>query len=214
MNINPDYILYAKSIIGMLAIANPLGAVPIFLSMTSDRTSSEKKHIAHVTALSVAIILIASIWAGTALLSFFGISISAFKTGGGLLILLMAISMLRARQSHTRQTPTEADEASAKESIAVVPLAIPIIAGPGAISLVIVDAHKAANFANWSILSVDVLILAFLIWLALRLATPIGNKLGTTGLNIATRIMGLILAAIGIEMITSGLTKLLPGLAA
>jgi len=213
MSISPDYLIYAKSIIGMLAIANPLGAVPIFLSMTTDRNTAEKNQIARTTAFSVAIILIISIWAGSVFLSFFGISISAFKTGGGLLILLMAISMLRAKQSHARQTPDEADEASDKENIAVVPLAIPIIAGPGAISLVIVDAHKAANYTNWFILSANVLVLALLIWLALRLATPIGNKLGTTGLNVATRIMGLILAAIGIEMMASGLTILLPGLA-
>lgn len=163
MNINPDYLLYAKSIIGMLAIANPLGAIPIFLSMTNDRSSLEKNQIARVTALSVAIILIVSIWAASAVLAFFGISIASFKTGGGLLILLMVISMLRARQSHTRQTPGEADEASEKDTIAVVPLAIPIIAGPGAISLVIVDAHKAENLTNWSILTGDVLVLALLI---------------------------------------------------
>jgi len=158
------------------------------------------------------VILVAAIWGGEAILGFFGISISAFRAGGGLLILMMAIAMLHARQSHARQTPAEADEASEKENIAVVPLAIPLMAGPGAISLVIVDAHQAANWSDRLILSTGIIAVSIMVWLALKLATPIGKKMGATGLNITTRIMGLLLAAIGVQMLASGLAKLLPGL--
>ncbi len=207
-----EYSLFAKSLIGMFAILNPLGVIPVFLSMRGDRSDKECHAIARTTASAVAIILILSIWGGTLILDFFGIGIPAFRTGGGLLILLMAMAMLNAKSSHAKQTPSEAEEANEKENIAVVPLAIPLLAGPGAISLVISDAHQATGATDKIILSSGVLLIAFLVWLALRLATPIGKLLGTTGLNIATRIMGLLLAAIGIQMLTSGLIKLLPGL--
>ena len=210
---HPEYTLYAKAMIGVLAIVNPLGAIPIFLSLSTDRTPVQCRQIARRSAFSVAIVLILSVWAGDTILGFFGIGIPAFRAGGGLLILLMAVSMLHARQSHTRQSPEEADEAGGKENIAVVPLAIPLMAGPGAISLVIVDAHEAANWSDRLILSAGIAAVAVSVWLALRLATPIGNRLGITGLNIATRVMGLLLAAIGIQMLAAGLIKLLPGLA-
>ncbi len=171
------------------------------------------KKVARTSAVSVALILIVATWAGDAILSFFGIGIPAFRTGGGLLILLMAISMMHAKQSHSQHTPEEADEANGKECIAVVPLAIPLMAGPGAINMVIVDAHQAANWSERLVLTAGILIVALFVWLALRLATPIGKKMGITGLNIATRIMGLLLSAIGIQMISSGLINLLPGLA-
>lgn len=208
-----DYSLYAKSIIGMFAIMNPIGVIPVFLSMRGGRTDKECNAIARITALAVAIILVISIWFGTNILNFFGIGIPAFRTGGGLLILLMAMAMLNARQSHMRQAPEEVDEASSKDAIAVVPLAMPLIAGPGAISLAISDAHQAINVADKLVLSGGIVLISCFVWIALRLATPIGRSLGTTGLNIATRIMGLLLAAIGIQMLASGLTELLPGLA-
>jgi len=213
MALSPEYTLYAKALVGVFAIVNPLGAIPVFLSLCSDKTSAECHWIARTSAISVAVVLISATWAGDAILEFFSIGVPAFRTGGGLLILLMAIAMLHASQSHTKQTPAEADEANNKENIAVVPLAIPLMAGPGAISLVIADAHQAVNWSDRLILSAGIIAVALVVWLALRLATPIGKKLGITGLNIATRVLGLLLAAIGVQMITSGLVKLLPGLA-
>lgn len=212
MTLTPDILLYGKSLIGILAIINPLGVIPIFLSLTGDETIAGKNRIAKISAISVAIILLVSIWAGEIILSAFGISISAFRAGGGLLVLLMAISMLHAKQSNVRQSKSESDESFEKDNIAVVPLAIPLMAGPGAISLVIIEANKADSLINKLILSADTIIITILVWIALKLALPIGDKLGTTGLNISTRIMGLLLAAIAFEMITAGLVKLLPGL--
>ncbi len=213
MSFSLEYALYAKSLVGLLAIVNPMGAIPIFLSLCVGRSAAECKQVARTSAISVALVLLTASWAGDIVLSFFGIGIPAFRTSGGLLILLMAISMMHAKQSHARRTPEEADEADGKECIAVVPLAIPLMSGPGAISLVIVDAHQAANWVERFVLSAGIVLVAFLVWLALSLASPIGEKLGITGLNIATRIMGLLLAAIGIQMLTSGLIELLPGLA-
>jgi len=213
MTFPPEYGPYVKALVGVLAIVNPLGAVPIFLSLRGDRTSEECNRIARTSAFSVAVILVAASLAGEAILGFFGIGLPAFETGGGLLILLMAINMLHARPSHARQSPEEADEATGKDSIAVVPLAIPLMAGPGAISLVIINAHHTARWSDRLILSAEIIVVAFAVWSALRLASPIGEKLGITGLNVATRVMGLLLAAIGIQLLASGLAKLLPGLA-
>jgi len=212
LTLSPEYTLYVKSLIGVLAIVNPLGAIPIFLSLCGNRTPKEYCQTAYMSAFAVATILITATWLGGSILNFFGIGIPAFQAGGGLLILLMAINMLHAKQSHTGHTPEEADDAGNKENIAIVPLAIPLMAGPGAISLVIVDAHQAATWVDRFILSGGIIIVACLVWLSLRLAIPIGKKLGITGLNIATRIMGLLLAAIGIQMLTTGLGGLLPGL--
>lgn len=213
MPLSLDYALYAKAMIGVLAIVNPLGAVPVFLSLCGDRSPAECRQVARTSALSVALILVGASWAGEAVLGFFGIQIPGFQTAGGLLILLMAINMLHAKRSHARQSPEEADEAGDRESIAVVPLAIPLMAGPGAISLVIIDAHQAGAWGDRLILSGGILFVAGVVWLCLRLATPIGEKLGVTGLNIATRVMGMLLAAVGIQMLAAGLLKLLPGLA-
>ncbi len=210
MTLPSDLLFYAKALVGIIAIVNPLGALPVFLSLTTEKTRCEKEHIARTSALAVGIILLVSLWAGDLILSFFGISISAFRAAGGLLILLMAISMLHARQSSIRQNKTESDETSDKENIAVVPLAIPLMAGPGAISLLIVESHKTTHILHKLILSIDVLILAAFVWVVLKLSTPIGDKLGTTGLNIATRIMGLLLAAIAFEMLAAGLCRAWP----
>jgi len=160
----------------------------------------------------VAIILVVCIWLGSDILSFFGIGLPAFRTAGGVLILLMAISMLHARTSHARHTDEEAVAAQDKEAIAVVPLAIPLMAGPGAISLVIIDAQNIAHWPGLLYLSLGCVAVALIIWLVLHLAEPLGRLMGITGLNITTRIMGLLLAAIGVQFIADGMLKLFPGL--
>lgn len=207
-----DYAEYVKTIISLLAIVNPLGAVPVFIGLTSDTPLQKRGHIARISATSVAMILVFAVWIGEPFLYFFGISIGAFRVAGGLLILLMGIAMLHGRISGAKHTAVEAKEAEDKESIAVVPLAIPLMAGPGAISLVIVDAHRALNYGNKLLLSAGVVVVSLLVWLALRLAGPLSRTLGTTGINVATRVMGLILASVGVEFITAGLKQLLPGL--
>jgi len=111
------------------------------------------------------------------------------------------------------QTRAEADESRDKESIAVVPLAIPLLAGPGAISTVIIDAHKATGIAHYAIIGGEIVALSLILWLVLRLSPLITQRISATGINVFTRIMGLILAAIAIEFMASGLKGLFPALA-
>jgi len=204
---------FLKSFVAILAIVNPIGIVPIFLALTQGDSIAERRKTARLTALSVGLILVIAAFAGEAVLSFFGIGLPSFRVGGGILVLLMAISMLQAKQSRIRQSPSEAEYAEEKEHVAVVPLAIPLMAGPGAISVVIIHGHQAVNLQGKILLGGSIFSVALLSLISLYLAESIGKALGVTGLNIATRIMGLILASIGVQMIAQGLVKLLPGLA-
>jgi len=207
-----DFNEYIKIAISLLVIINPLGNSPIFLSVTSDQNKSQQNKTARMTALSVAIILLITVFLGNGLLKFFGISISAFRVGAGILILLMSISMLRAQISGVKYIPEEAKEAEEKENVAVVPLGIPLLAGPGAISTVIIFTHQYSHWEHRLILCLIILGLSLLVWLTLKTATIIGKYLGKTGINIATRLMGLILSAVAIEFIVQGLLVIFPGL--
>ncbi|MGH8672587.1 MAG: MarC family protein [Burkholderiales bacterium] len=208
-----DWTEYAKIFTSMLVIVNPLVAVPIFLGLTRGHAPAERQRIARITAIAVGFILTVACLGGEQVLGFFNISIAAFRVGGGILILTMALSMLTAQQSGARHTPEEAAEAEEKDSIAVVPLAIPLLAGPGAISTVIIYANQSHGVLYTGFLVTSGIAVAIAVWMALSLAAPILVKLGKTGMNVATRLMGLLLVAVSVEFITGGLAELLPGLA-
>lgn len=207
-----DWNEYAKFFIGLVAIVNPIGIVPVFVGMTRNLTDAERNIVGLRASLTVGIVLVIALLMGDTLLAFFGISLDSFRVAGGILILLMAISMLHGGISPQKQTSEEAQDAEEKEKIAVVPIGIPLLAGPGAISTIIIFSHRGHGIVHYSLLLAIALILAILIWLSLRAAPVIADRLGRTGLNIVSRIMGLILAAIGVEFITNGLKLLLPGL--
>jgi len=202
-----------KYLVGIFAILNPLGAIPIYLSMMTDRRPEMMHHTALKASVAVAVILTLAVWTGDGLLSFFGIGIPAFRIAGGLLVLLIAIAMFSAKTSPAQHTDAEQAEGEAKNDIAVVPLAIPLLAGPGAISLAIVDAHQAGSLPDRIVFSIGIVGVVVIVWAVLRLAEPIGARLGTGGLNIATRVMGLILAAMAVQFMADGMLELFPGLA-
>ncbi len=203
---------YLKIFMALVIIVNPVSALPLFVSMTADNTEAEKKNIARIASFSVALVLVLAALMGEPILALFGITIASFKVGGAILILLMAISMMHAAPNREKQTPEEASEAAEKENIAVVPLAIPLLSGPGAISTTIVYATERSSPAHVGIIIVCCLLVALATWLALRLAAPVSKWLGKTGVNIAIRLMGLLLAAVAVEILASGLVVLLPGL--
>ena len=212
MTLFPVWAEQVKYLIGIFAILNPLGAIPIYLSMMTDRRPQVMHRTALKASIAVAVILTLAAWVGDGLLSFFGIGIPAFRIAGGLLVLIIAIAMFGAKTSPARHTDAEQAEAEAKSDIAVVPLAIPLLAGPGAISLTIVDAHQVATLPGKLVFSLGIIGVAAIVWLVLRLAEPIGERLGTGGLNIATRVMGLILAAMAVQFMADGLLEIFPGL--
>jgi multiple antibiotic resistance protein len=179
--------------------------------MTAHKSKGEMLHIAAKASIAVGVILIISIWAGNLLLQFFGIGMPAFHIASGVLVMVMVISMFQAKISSAIHTQAEALEAEDKEGIAVVPLAIPLLAGPGAISLVIVNAEQMIYWVDKVIISFGSVFLAGVVWMILCLAVPLGKRLGTAGINIATRIMGLLLAAMTVQFIANGSIALFPG---
>lgn len=209
-----DYIQIA---IGIVTIFSPFAALPIFVSLTSNTTLQQKNETAKTAAFAACIAGLVSIWIGQYILIFFGISISSFKIAGGILLLLMAINMLNAKTPNAKNTKEELAEAQEKSinisEIAVVPLAIPLIAGPGAISTIIIYSQKDETVLHLFFMSLIIIGISAFILLALRGATFITKKLGITGINIISRVMGLILASISIEFITSGLLIVFPVLA-
>ncbi|HYK13030.1 MAG TPA: NAAT family transporter [Burkholderiales bacterium] len=207
-----DWAEYTKFFLALIVIVNPVGAVPLFVSMTEQHTVDEKRRIARAASAAVAVVLVLAAIAGQPLLAFFGITIASFKVGGAILILLLAISMMHATPTGEKQTPEEAREAEDKESIAVVPLAIPLLSGPGAISTTIIYSTGRSSLSHILLIIACCLLVSLATWVALRAATPVSLWLGKTGVNIAIRLMGLLLAAVAVEIFTSGILVLLPGL--
>jgi multiple antibiotic resistance protein len=205
-----EYTEYTKFLIALLAIVNPVGIVPIFIAMTADLDSQEQKQVAKLAVLATACVLLVSLFIGELILNFFGISIDSFRVGGGIMILLMAISMITTSHSTIKQHREVAEQAN--ETIAVVPLAIPLLAGPGAISTVIINAYKGHGVVHYTLMSVDILILAALLTALFSVTPWIASRISPVGINISTRIMGLILAAIAVEFIANGLKGLFPAL--
>ncbi|MDP2105855.1 MAG: MarC family protein, partial [Desulfobulbaceae bacterium] len=165
------------------------------------------------SAITTALVLLVSLALGEAVLSFFGITIASFRVGGGILIMLIAFSMLHGQTSQTKHTAEEVQDSMERDTVAVVPLGIPLLAGPGAISTIILTAQRYSSFSHYLILAAEIIIVAFIVWICLRSAPMIASMLSRTGINIVTRIMGLIMTAVGVEFITSGLKQIFPILA-
>lgn len=201
-----------KIAIALVAIVNPIGGVPVFLGTTHEWSLPERRRTARTVAITVFLVLAISALMGTPVLEFFGVSIPSFQVGGGILLMLLAVSMMQARESGLRQTPEEVLEAADRQAVAVVPLAIPLLAGPGAISTMIIASHRVPGIAFRLKLLLAAAGIAALVWITLLVSSRVSHRLGTTGMNIITRIMGLMLAALSVEFIAKGLGELFPGL--
>lgn len=201
---------YLQLLAGLVSVVNPIGAIPTFISLTVNRPLQEKKRTAIVCAFSVAMVLFVALLAGEPILRLFGIGLPAFRVAGGILVLLMGISMLRAAHDRARHTPEERAESYDKESVAVVPLAIPLLSGPGAISTTIVYAHMEHSLAHYTLVATVIVSVASIVLTALLLAPRVAHVMGNTGMNVVTRVMGLILTSIAVEFIAKGLIGIFP----
>jgi multiple antibiotic resistance protein len=202
---------YLRFVVTLTAVVDPFLAVPFFLAFTAGRADEERADLARVVALTVFVVLTFSTFLGEPLLRLIGASLSAFRVGGGLVLLLMALAMLNAQAGGVRQSQAEARELETGEASGVVPLAIPLLAGPGAISTAIIAAERGGTAHQAAIVGCIAVVCA-VAWLALRAAPRIAARMGTTGLNIATRILGLLLAAMAVQTMAEGLKQLFPGL--
>lgn len=204
---------YARFFTALLVILDPFAAVPFFLTMTQGYSVAERRRISFIAALAVAAVLIVTAFTGESILQLMGTSLASFRVGGGIVLILMAVAMLKAQPDQMRGTSTEAEEAASKTSIAVVPLAIPLLAGPGSISTVIIEVHRGSGVTHLLTVIGIIIAVVFMLWMVLRLAVPIGAWLGNIGLNILNRLFGLILIAIAVEIMASGLKQIFPALA-
>jgi multiple antibiotic resistance protein len=204
---------YTRFFTALFVILDPFAAIPILLLLTKNYSATERRKVANITALTVLLVLVIASLTGEALLQGMGTSLASFRVGGGIVLLLMALAMLRGMPDTARSTPAEQAEAEDKESIAVVPLALPLLAGPGSISNVIIEMHRSSTQFHSLLVVLTILLVCVFLWLVLRMAPTIGRMLGHTGLNIINRLFGLILTAIGVEIMANGLKELFPILA-
>lgn len=203
---------YLRFVVTLMAVLDPFLAVPIFLAVTAAHSAPERAGLVRTVTVTVFGVLAVSALFGEAILEVIGASLPAFRVGGGLVLLLMALAMLNAQAGALRQTQAEAQELQSGELSGVVPLAVPLLAGPGAISTTIIAA-QAGGTAHLAAILGCLLAVCAMTWIVLTLAHPIGARMGTTGLNIATRLLGLLLAALAIQTMAEGLRQLFPGLA-
>ncbi len=203
---------YATFAVALLTITNPVGSMAIYAGIVGDRDARERRVIARHAALAVAAILIVVTWAGGGIMAMFGITPPGLQAAGGVLLILMGLSMLSSQTSRVKSTRTESEEAQEREAIAIVPLALPITAGPGAITTVILAAQELPGALDRAYMTLICLAIGLLVWLCFAFAGPITRVIGVTGIRVVTRIMGLILSAIAFEMLAAGLTGLMPGL--
>jgi multiple antibiotic resistance protein len=203
---------YLRFVVTLTAVLDPFLAVPIFLAVTASSEHAARLRLARAVTLTVFVVLVGAAVFGEALLGMIGASVSAFRVGGGLVLLLMALAMLNAQPGAMRQTRAEKEELQEGELTGVVPLAVPLLAGPGAISTAILAAESGGAVHVLALAGCIALVCGVL-WWVLRIAEAVGPRMGTTGLNIATRLLGLLLAAISIQTMAEGLRVLFPGLA-
>jgi multiple antibiotic resistance protein len=196
----------------LFSMMNPIGNLGVFAGMTSNRQDSEARRIAWTCAAAVAITLIIVAWSGSLLLEVFGITVDSLRAAGGVIVLLIGLHMIANKSEH-QHSPAELADAKPRASIAVVPLAIPIVAGPGTMAAVLVATQQHTALLNKVEISVVILALAVFSGLLFCFAGPISRRLGVSGMGVVTRVMGMILAAIAMGMLADGLKGMLPGLA-
>jgi multiple antibiotic resistance protein len=201
-----EWTFIIKTTIALIAIVDPVGCLPLFLSLTGQHKKINKKNVVKMTAITVFIILVTSLFLGDKILNMFGITMPSFQICGGILLLIMAISMMLGRHQIIESGQNGKSD---KELIAFVPLSIPLLAGPGAMSNMIIAAHQAPNFINQSFLVLPCLAVSLLIWLTLSFAENISRVIGAIGTKIITRVMGLLLGSMAIEFITRGVLDII-----
>ena len=194
----------------VFAIVDPFAALPIFVALTADRTPPARRRIALRAAITCFGVLTVFAAAGSLIMTFFSISLPAFKIAGGILLFGVGMEMLRAKPSSTRSTAEEESEAQGKEDLAIIPLGLPLLAGPGAIATVMVLAGKAETYPKRGSVFFAIVVVSAITFVVLRSAELVARGLGRTGINLIGRIMGLILAATAVQFVIDGLREAFP----
>ena len=212
-------------VLAFLVLINPLSALPLFLELTHTCSRRERRRVAQMTAASVFVTIVIFTFSGNLLLKVLGISTGSFRVGGGILVFLIAMSMMSKGDNHAKPDLTTPDDGSGMPAekreirpvlgtIAVVPLAIPMIMGPGGSSTVVIYASSVSSYTGLLLITAAGAVVSLISYLSLLAADRISGLLGDTGLAVLNRIMGILLAAVAVEIIVAGLRSLFPQLAA
>lgn len=204
-----DYLRFALTLFGVLS---PFAAIPTFLMLTSGRSLKDVHRIADMAGMAVFTALLVAALSGDLVLRLIGASLPAFQVGGGIVLFLVGLSMINARLSPQNQTAEETREAEAREAVGVVPIALPLLVGPGSISATIIITQRGSGWLHILLVVAALALVGLAVWLVLRLASPIGKRLGQTGLNILNRIFGLLITAVAVQIFSNGLVGLFPAL--
>jgi len=186
-------------------LVDPFAVIPLFLAVTSDASVAERRQMARRSALTCAIVLCAFALAGSLIFKLFGITLPAFKIAGGIILLQIGVDMLQAKQSGQRSTPEETQEGSAKEDASIIPLGMPMLAGPGAISTVMVLIGESHTMWRRGVVYAAIVVTSFAAFLVLAAAGRVRQYMGETGIRILMRLMGLLLVALAVQFIANGL---------
>jgi multiple antibiotic resistance protein len=201
-----------KPLVALLAIVNPIGVVPFFIAFTQHLGPQQRRRTIRVASFAAFIVIAVSAVAGLAIIEFFGISIASFQVGGGTLLLISSLQMLNAQPAEAK--PADLDEGTQKvdagASIAIVPLTVPLLTGPATISTMVIYAEKTRHLWEHAVLVGYGVVIGLATYAAFSASGRIARVLGRTGINVMTRLMGLILAAMAVELLADGLTKLFP----
>ena len=187
-------------------LVDPFTVIPMFLAITSDLPDAERRQMARRSAWTCAIVLIAFAVAGSLIFRAFGITLPAFKIAGGIILLQIGMDMLQARQSGTKVTPEETEEGAAKADASIIPLGMPMLAGPGAISTVMVLVGESHTVWQHAVVYATILLTAFASYMILAGADRVRRYMGETGIRILSRLMGLLLVALAVQFVANGLT--------
>jgi multiple antibiotic resistance protein len=190
----------------VLFIVDPVAAIPTYLVITQQETPLERRRTARRACLAMTVLLVVFAATGTMLFQAFGITLPAFRTAGGLILWFVAMDMLHGER-RTQEGRDEVYEGQIKEDVALTPLAIPMLAGPGAISTAIVVAGQARGAVQTAVVYASIVLTGFISYLSLRLGEPLLGRLGKTGIRVVTRVMGLILAAVAVQFVFSGVRE-------
>jgi len=187
-------------------LVDPFAVIPMFLAITADSPQTERRQMARRSAWTCAIVLTVFAVAGSLIFKMFGITLPAFKIAGGIILLQIGMDMLQARPSGTKVTPEETEEGAAKADASIIPLGMPMLAGPGAISTVMVLVGESHTLWQHGIVYATILLTSFVSFLILAGADRVRRYLGETGIRILSRLMGLLLVALAVQFVANGLT--------
>ena len=187
----------------VLFIVDPVAAIPTYLVITQQETATERRRTARRACIAMTALLVVFGATGTMLFRAFGITLAAFRTAGGLILWFVAMDMLHGER-RTQEGREEVYEGQIKEDVAITPLAIPMLAGPGAISTIMVLSSQAAGMSEKIAVYVAIIVTMAIAWVVLRVGDKVVLRMGETGIRVMTRIMGLLLAAIAMQFVISG----------